>query len=184
MVCLACRRLNRERLCSGCSSQLRPGPDRLIGRQLRARAAFVHTGPARALVHNFKYRGIESAGLLLAEAMAPLLPQDVALLPLPRVDWRLLRYGIAPAPFLAEQLSRLTGLPVLDLLTVPPFAVDQARRSRNRRRAPMFSLRGPPPPVPLVLIDDVVTTGGTLTSARKTLGESVAQAVTATATLR
>jgi predicted amidophosphoribosyltransferase len=135
-------------------------------------------------VHNFKYRGIEPAGRLLAEAMAPLLPEGVALVPLPRVDWRLLRYGIAPAPFLAGCLSRITGLPVIDLLTVPPFAVNQARRSRNQRRAPMFRLRRPPPGMPLILIDDVVTTGGTLQSARQALGGSAAQAVTATATLR
>ena len=184
MVCLACRRLSRPRLCSACAAQLWTGPDRLIGGQLRTRAAFLHTGPARGLVHNLKYRGIEPAGLLLAEAMAPLLPRGVALVPLPRVDWRLLRYGIAPALLLATHLSRLTGLPVIDLLTAPPVGIDQARRSRNQRRAPMFSLRRPPPPVPLVLIDDVVTTGGTLTSARGALGEAVTQAVTATATLR
>lgn len=154
-----------------------------MGGSLRAVSAFVHIGPARALVHNFKYRGIEPAGRLLAEAMATLLPEGVWLVPLPRVDWRLVRYGLEPASFLAQQLSTLTGLPTVRLLVAPLFSHDQARRSRSARVPPMFHLRRPPPG-PLVLIDDVVTTGGTLQSAERALGSAVTMALTATGSLR
>ncbi len=183
MVCLSCHRLTNGRLCPACAAGLRPGPDRLLGGDLRARAAFAHAGSARAVVHNFKYRGIEPAGVLLAEAMAPMVPEGVVLVPLPRVAWRVIRYGLAPAAVLARHLSRLTGLPVAHLLTAPLIGQDQARRSRTDRRAPMFSLQRPPSG-PVLLIDDVITTGGTLRSARQTLGSAVASALAATASPR
>jgi predicted amidophosphoribosyltransferase len=182
-LCLSCRRFGTDAVCPECSGALRRGPERLLGNQLRTQAAFLHAGPARAIVHNFKYRGIARAGRFLAEAMAPLVPEGCTLVPLPRVDWRLLRYGVDPAPQLARHLGVLTGLPVKHLLTVPVGSPDQARRSRSQRRPPMFMLREPAPG-PLILVDDVVTTGGTLESAHRLFGSAVVMALTATASAR
>jgi predicted amidophosphoribosyltransferase len=155
----------------------------LLASNLRAQAAFLHAGPARAIVHNFKYRGIARAGRFLAESMAPLVPENCTLVPLPRVDWRLLRYGVDPAPELARLLGVLTSTPVSHLLAVPVVSPDQARRSRSDRRPPMFRLSNPAPG-PLVLVDDVVTTGGTLESAHRLFGSAVVVALTATASAR
>ena len=48
---------------------LAPAPDRYLPGGLVVKAAFLHTGPARALVHRLKYEGIRPAAELLATAL-------------------------------------------------------------------------------------------------------------------
>lgn len=179
MICLACRRHTRGRLCSECTAELRPVPDQLLDGSLRVRSAYLHRGPARLLVHNLKYRGIESAGRLLAEAMAELIPSSATLIPIPRVVWRELRHGIDPATVLASSLARLTGGRVHDLLIPPALGASQAKASRDHRRPPMFRARKSPEG-PVVLVDDVVTTGGTVLNAWQALGFGPTLVVAAT----
>jgi len=179
MICLACRRLYPGLLCTACQSGLRPAPDRLLAGDIRVRSAYLHAGPARALVHSFKYGGIGEAGRILAEAMAPLLPAGAILVPLGRAGWRQLGYGIDPARELARYLAFRRGLEVADVLVPPWISAGRARASRNRRRPPMFRVRRLPEG-PVVLIDDVVTTGGTIEHARWLIGRSVVLAITAT----
>jgi len=132
------------------------------------------------LVHNFKYQGIEPAGRLLAEAMAELIPPAATLVPVPRVVWRELRHGIDPAVVLASRLADLTGGRRCDLLVPPWLGASQAHESRDHRRPPIFrSVSSPDGPV--VLVDDVVTTGGTVLNAWRALGSGPALVVSATA---
>ena len=143
-------------------------------------SAYLHRGAARLLVHNLKYRGIEGAGRILAEAMADLIPPSATLVPIPRVVWRELRHGIDPAAVLASQLARMTGGRRCDLLVPPLFGTSQAKVSREDRSPPMFRV-GAAPKGELVLVDDVVTTGGTVLSAWRALGSGPALVVSATA---
>ena len=182
MVCLACRRHAEGRLCRDCDHQLRPAPDQLLDGQLRVRSAFIHSGPARTLVHNLKYRGIEAAGRVLAEAMAGLVPAFSTLVPIPRVLWRSLRHGIDPAAVLATHLARMTGGQSCDLLVPPFFGPSQAKSSRGHRSAPIFkAVMAPRGPV--VMVDDVVTTGGTALNAWEALGRGPALVVSATSAI-
>ena len=131
------------------------------------------------LVHNLKYRGIEAAGHVLAEAMAGLVPAASTLVPIPRVVWRNLRNGIDPAAILAGHLARITGGQRCDLLVPPFFGPSQAKSSKDHRSAPNFrSVVAPRGPV--VLIDDVVTTGGTALNAWSALGRTPGMVVSAT----
>ena len=180
MVCLACRRWNRRALCASCRVGLRRGPDRLLSFGI-VRSGFVHDGPARVLVHRLKYEAVVSAGRLLAdEGMAHLVPPDAtALIPIPRIRWRAIRYGVDPAAQLAARLGALSGLPVVDSLVPALYGRRHAGRVVSQRDAPVFGVTGSAP-AGSVLVDDVLTTGITLETAAAALGAPVVAAVTAT----
>ncbi|MGH8911595.1 MAG: ComF family protein [Acidimicrobiia bacterium] len=141
------------------------------------RPAFVHDTVARTLVHHLKYRGVVAAGAILAEAMASLVPPGTTIVPVPRVGWRRIRYGIDPGDELASAVAGLTGQPMVRALRAPLSG--SARAGRAHGAAPAFRLAEPPPTGLVVLIDDVVTTGTTLEVAAALLPRVVG-ALTAT----
>jgi len=180
MLCLACRGLSREAVCEGCRATLVPGPDRTLAGGWAVRSGYVHSGAARALVHRLKYEGIVAAAAVLAGRMVAALPSDATVLvPIPRSRWRAIRFGVDPGLELAIQLSKATGLGVTSALAPPVVARHNAGRSRPERQAPgLRAVREVG--FGAVLVDDVVTTGVTLSTAIALLGEGVRGAVTAT----
>ena len=181
MLCLTCARVGPA-LCDGCIARLTPAPDRMLEFGLLVRSAFRHEGPAQTLVHHFKYRGSNRAGWVLASALAPLVPSSLVLVPVPRSSWRHLRYGIDPAPDLAHRLQRLTGCTVAHAFVAPVASPRQAGRKRAERLTAPLRLAKDPGPL-VTLLDDVLTTGATLTAAQTlllTAGIRVEGAITAT----
>ena len=57
MLCMNCLRPGAD-LCVGCRRSLMEAPSRMVGEHLIVRAAYVHTGLAKRLVHDLKYRGL------------------------------------------------------------------------------------------------------------------------------
>lgn len=170
-------------MCDRCRSSLRVAPHAVLGTGLVVRAAFVHAGPAKHLVHGLKYHGVRAIATLLASGMVGNLPEGCrALVPVPRSLPRRVRYGIDPARELAAALARATGLPVLNCLRPDLLHGPNAGRDRRYRRAPGFGVRRSAPPGH-VLVDDVLTTGLTLGQAHQLLGASALGAVTATRSL-
>lgn len=146
-----------------------------------AAAAAEHTGVARDLVSALKFRRRLAVAELMAERLAPLVPADdrAVLVPVPSAPWRWRRRGFNPAAELAAALAERLGIGVVDCLRRRGEA-HQVGRGRGQRRAPSFSVRatGPAPPS-CVLIDDVLTTGGTLTACAIALRGAGAQRVRA-----
>lgn len=171
MLCLGCERWGDD-LCRICRRNLIEAPDRLLPSGLLVRSCFEHTGVAKAIVHAFKYRGSDRAGWLLARALVSLLPPAGTLVPLPRVSWRTITYGVDPAQDLASKVSALSGIPVWMGLQPPLHSSPQAGRARTDRHPPAFTSREEPPS-DLILLDDVVTTGRTLMTAQQALANSV-----------
>ena len=180
MICQACHRTTAGVLCRACRGRLRPASDRILDSGIRLIAAYEHVGPARTLVHQLKYRGILDFVALVAEELVERIP-PVPLVPVPRALSRRIRYGVDPAQMLAQRLSFLSGLPVVDALWPPVHSVRRAGGDHSRP-AGRFAIRRQPDR-PIQIVDDVVTTGRTLASAADALGENrVIAAVVANAT--
>ncbi|MGZ6133238.1 MAG: ComF family protein [Myxococcaceae bacterium] len=156
-----------------------------------AHAAFVHTGPLARAIHRFKYEGQSGLALPLARALAaeagPWLralehraPAPV-LVPVPLHRGRLLRRGYDQAALLTRALSRTTGLPLETGLlrriraTRRQVGLTEAERTENLHGA--FAVTGPPPDLPVLLVDDVLTTGATARAASGALRAAGARRV-------
>ncbi len=186
MVCLSCGAWGGGALCPACLLTLEAAVDLRLAAGAVVHPALWHRGAARVLVHRLKYQGLRAAAGPLARAMAGRLSQAGCLLvPVPRVPVRKWRYGIDPAVELARALGAETGRPVVHLLRPPWWSPPHAGRPRNRRGPLRFSADAlPAEPGSVVLVDDVLTSGATLSAAYRALGVPATQAVTATVSER
>jgi len=150
-----------------------------------ARAAFAYEGPARKLVTACKFRSLHSLGVEMAELArtafcAAVLDGSggagaVTCVPVHR-DRRLER-GFNQAELLARELARLAGLPFVPALERPRQGARQSELSGAARAANVvgaFALapRATPLVAPfkrVVIVDDVYTTGETLSQCSKAL---------------
>lgn len=164
MTCVACRMASPAWLCRGCLKTLATAPDRVCD-GVFVRSAFTHEGAARLLVHRLKYEAVSGIAGRLAAVLEPLLAVDcAAIVPIPRVMVRRWRYGVDPVAGLAVALGRRTGIPVARSLGSRFWVRRRAGASKRSRGTPSFDLRVRAP-AGAVLLDDVVTTGATLSVA-------------------
>lgn len=178
MLCLSCA-MPGWPLCDPCVTSLQRASPRTLGDH-SVEAGFRHVGAAVRLVHNLKYRRSLPAGRLLAAAMIPGLPADAtALVPVPRSFVRRVVYGVDQALVLATEISRLTGLEVVRGLGAPLWWRRRAGADRKHRHAIAIS-QVAPLPKRAVLVDDVMTTGATVSSAIDAMPESRVAVLVAT----
>ncbi|MGF1618267.1 MAG: hypothetical protein ACFCU2_10775 [Acidimicrobiia bacterium] len=130
-------------------------------------AAFDHTGVAARLVHGFKYRGDGLLVALAVGALADRIEPGLTFVPVPRVWTRFVRYGVDPATRLAGALAATTG-GSLSMRIKRPLHNPQRAGSRHRSPAPALFLRQALQDC-VVVVDDVLTTGGTVSEAIKAL---------------
>jgi predicted amidophosphoribosyltransferase len=133
-----------------------------------ARAAIAHDEVGARLVHRLKQGGLralaEPAAALIAFAVAA--PEVEAVCWVPADRWRLIARGENPPELIAAALARRWGLPARNLLDVrrvrrPQRGLGVAERRANVRDA--FRAIGPAPRT-VCLVDDVMTTGATLSA--------------------
>ncbi len=177
MLCQACHRFRSGHLlCACCRRQLRVASDRLLPGGVRLVAAFEHSGPARTLIHHFKYRGLGGYADLAASVLAERLPR-LPLVPVPRARTRRIRYGVDPAHALADRLADRLDVPVLPILQ-PPLHRQRRAGGDHSRVVTGFGLARVLDE-PVLVVDDVVTTGATMLSAIASIGENHVRAAVA-----
>lgn len=161
------------------------GPPRFA----RARAAYGYGGAMRDLIQRWKNGGQESLtpglGRMLAEATLEMdngrWPQDTVVVPVPSTRSRVWVRGMNPAGVLASAVARRRGMPLALGLTLKrkiPKARGMNRKARKARVVGVF--RGVPKAVagrPVLLVDDVMTTGATADAAALALRKAGARYV-------
>ena len=156
-----------------------------------ARSACLLKDPASALVHQLKYRGWHRLAREMAERMAAVrLPPDARTetalaVPVPTTELRIRERGYNQAERLARSLGSATGRTVLCALCRGGGASSQTTLQPAARRANVagaFSLvAGAEQEIAgehLLLVDDVLTTGATVTECAAALVEAGARCVT------
>ncbi|HEX6460640.1 MAG TPA: hypothetical protein VF032_17105 [Thermoleophilaceae bacterium] len=196
-LCLACGGAAQvhQPLCRGCRAGLRwLPPEQPPGVGVPAWAAVSYEGPARALVRALKFRGAVPLADAMAAQMAanapPRLFEGRSLVPVPMHPARRRRRGFNQAKEIAAALARRSGLPLADCLERPATAgrgsqVGLGREERLGALNGRVRFRaGAPVPLRALLVDDVVTTGATLTACAAALATAGVREVTAIAYAR
>jgi len=190
-VCAACDAAvprSGTALCLGCLRGDPPGdstgrgcPAHGAGRLLLAGPSF--GPPLDAILRSFKYDGVSRLAPWLASLVPepPGLDGDLSfgyvLVPVPLHPARLARRGYDQTGLLARELSRRWGIPMAPALRRVRDTAPQARldgEGRRRNLAGAFRLADPAlvGRRPVLLLDDVATTGATLLEAVAALEEA------------
>lgn len=153
--------------CSDCMNAPRPP-------WTRAYALFKYTDEVQECIHRFKYRGQTELARPLARLAAGVFDENTphydALVPVPLHWRRFLQRGYNQSALFAKELSRWTGVPARRILKRRKHTPRQAfltRKERNLNIQGAFSIFDSTAAEKrsILLVDDVMTTGATLSEA-------------------
>lgn len=139
----------------------------------RARAPLAYGGPARKVVLDLKHGRRLHLARLMARAMlrsAGPLAQDAIIVPVPSHRWRIWQRGFNQAAQIARQISRNSGRPLaVDALErIKPTASTKglSRQARLKNVKGAFRVARPAAVAgrTVILVDDVMTTGATVSA--------------------
>jgi len=179
--------LDTEHRCRDCSTW-----PSVIG---AVRALYAYDGVIRSALHRVKYRAERRRGEVLAAELAAVAPHLLArwrddvrcVVPVPLHPSRLHERGFNQSSLLARAVGEALERPVREELVrvrVTPAQVGRSRSERWQNVDGAFRWVGAPIDGTVVLVDDVVTTGATISAAAQALAEAGAQSVVVCALAR
>jgi ComF family protein len=147
-----------------------------------ARAPLKYDGVGKQVVHALKYRGYKRVvGRLAAPLMLQVVGEDHfdAVVPVPLHSSRLRKRGFNQAKLLARGVAEKMKATVSDTLEVVRSTRDQVELSAAQRRANVAGAYTATKPLrgKILLIDDVFTTGATLSACAGTMVRAGAEEV-------
>ena len=189
--CVGCDR-EGEYLCAGCAAELPPlrkpycficaspgvpqlcyGCRRVAPAFDSVRAPYEYSGAVRQMAHDLKYRNIRIAAPYMARLLAAYLernpyPAD-ALIAVPLHRWRERGRGYNQSALLARELSQLSDIPLREdalrrIRNTPPQVGMESPAERRRNIAEAFECAADMSGQRIIMIDDVATTGSTLSA--------------------
>ncbi len=145
-----------------------------------------YDGLAKKLVHSYKFQRAQSAAADIGRLMADVLPvldTETLLVPVPSATSRLKNRGYDHTLLLCKELSRQSNLHYQSVLgrTGQSRQVGASRQQRQQQLASAFFIKNEDTvrSVNIVLVDDIVTSGGTLEACAKLLKSAGAKSVSA-----
>ncbi len=200
--CLADIRLPPRNICATCGRplefdyEIESGETYSCGECLenpppfeKARFGLVYGGPARELLHAFKFRQRAAWAGTLGDLAEPRLleffeeSKGYVVIPVPLSPWRLFFRGYNQSYLLARHFAEKAGLEMADGALVrvkhtrPQFGLGREERGVNVKGAFAIRKRGIVDGGRILLFDDIFTTGATARECAKTLLKSGAQSV-------
>lgn len=176
--CRTCAEPDETAVCSWCRAEA-PAYERI-------RAPYRYTGPVRDMVHDLKYSNIRALAPTLGDLLADYFESqrfaaDV-LAPVPLHPKRERSRGYNQSHLLAREVSRRIQVPMADdrlLRTVdtPPQVSMSGREERRKNIDGAFECTQAVTGLRVLLIDDVVTTGSTMSACASVLKEAGAKSV-------
>ena len=176
--CTVCAQPSARSLCNWC----RRTPLAIDG----IRAPYLMRGPVKEAIHSLKYRSVRASAPELAQLLAQFITHrritGDLLVPVPLHLRRLRSRGYNQSALLARELGKLTGLPVDEQLVsrtrdTPPQVHAVSREQRRSNVEDSFQCSAGLGGESVILVDDVVTTGSTLSACAGALKDAGASSV-------
>lgn len=180
-ICSGCGKLSDNFVCCE-DCRKRFGIQRLI--------VFSHwQEPMRSIIHGFKYKKLQVLSKKLGAWLATSLAEnndheDIVLVPVPLHPFRLLSRGFNQAELLGREVEKISGFKLLLVLrrikaTAPQFGLTKNLRRGNMENAFAFNTHyfHEIKDKTVVLIDDIMATGSTISECAKVLKQNGAKEV-------
>ena len=176
--CYGCNAIGLS-ICSSCRREWHPHFYTTHVQGIKVHSAVIYSPTASRIIMAAKERGLKGADELIVDAIVHVLDKanfdtfNVRLVPIPSSAPNRRRRGRSFIPEICKQVSAITSIPVIPALTINRAVKDQSSLSAKARLTNMrgaFSIStNTHPRGDLILIDDVVTTGATVSEAARAL---------------
>jgi ComF family protein len=134
----------------------------------------------RRVINAYKFENVKAASRTLTDlldATLPLLPSNIVIVPVPTVSSHIRQRGYDHTDILAQLLSQAREMPVIHLLQRSSAKTQHQlnKRERQQEANSAFYVNSRVTldiHTPLLVLDDIITTGSTVTSAAKVLANA------------